>query len=890
MFWLRLIYTRLYGLLRKTRIEQEMEEEMRFHLRMRTRENIERGMRPDEAEREARRRFGNVGHIKDMGRDIKGGGFIETLLQDLRYGVHMLRTRPGFTLIAVITLALGIGANTAIFSVVNAVLLREMPYRNPDRLVLLWEQKRGSNTLNVSYPNFADWRDESKLFEEMVAYTYTGIALTTGEYPEPVMGVVASGNLFTLLGINPMLGRAFTQEDAIGEVEDPVIILSHDLWQRRFGSDVNVTGKTINMNSHTLTVIGVMPPGFEFPQQYQRGGTLLPKVDAWLPLGIDQKSREGRGSRYLTVIGRLKSGVTLEQAQAELNVIARRLEQDYPSTNKDAGVKLVELRKQVVGDVRAALLALFGAVGFVLLIACANVANMLLARSVTRQREMAIRVALGSSSKRIFQQLFTETMILSLCGGLAGLALATAGVKLLIALSTDPRIAQTRVDGRTLIFTMLVAIVTGVIFGVAPAIQASNPDLNNLIKENSRIASGGMGHHRLRNLLVVVEVALAFVLLVGAVVMIKNFLHLQSVNPGFRTENTLTAAVSIIGEGYNKPERVSGFYQELLDRLQAFPEVLSVGAVNRLPLGGSNFTNSFKIDGVPRAPGEIRVADYRVASSDYFHAMGIPILQGRVFTNQDQKDAPPVALINNAMARKYFPNLNPIGQRLVIDAGFDKAVYGKTILREIVGVVGDVRHTGLDAEARPEMYVPFQQNPQGVMIVMHTAQEPSLMISALRNAIKAIDPNQLAAEIKTMDDLRSESIGQRKFTLFLLSVFAVMALTLCFLGVYGLIAYSVTQRSHEIGIRMALGAKPNYIGRMILRQGLKPVMIGMALGIGVVIALNRMVVSLLYGVTVYDPATILICMLILITAGVMACLIPAAKASRLDPVITLREE
>jgi putative ABC transport system permease protein len=888
MFWLRLIYTRLYGLLRKNRIEQEMEEEMRFHLRMRTRENIERGMRPDEAEREARRRFGNVGHIKDLGRDIKGGGFMDTLLQDLRYGVHMLRTRPGFTLTAVITLALGIGANTAIFSVVNTVLLREMPYHNPDQLVQLWEQKRGSNTLNVSYPNFADWRDESKLFEEMATYAYTGIPLTTGEYPEPVMGMLASGNLFSLLGVNPMLGRAFTQEDDTPDLGNPIIVLSHNLWQRRFGSDANIVGKTIIVSSHRLTVIGVMPPGFEFPLQYQRGGTLLPKVDAWVPLRIDPKSREGRGARHLMVIGRLKPGVTLKQAETELNVVARRLEQEYPSTNKDASVKLIELRKQIVGDVRAPLLALFGAVGFVLLIACANVASMLLARSVTRQREMAIRVALGSSSKRIFQQLFTEAMILSLCGGLLGLALATASVKLLIALGTDPRIAQTRVDGQTLIFTMLVAIITGVIFGVAPALQAANPDLNNLIKENSCTASGGRGHHRLLNLLVVVEVALAFVLLIGAGVMIKNFLHLQNVNPGFRTENLLTAAVSIMD--YNKPERISGFYQELLDRLQALPGVLSVGAVNRLPLSGSNFTNSFKIDGVPRAPGEIRIADYRAVSSDYFQTMGIPIQQGRVFTNQDHKDAPPVALINNSMARKYFPNLNPIGQRLVINTGIEAAIYGKAIPREIVGVVGDVRHTGLDVEARSEMYVPFQQNPQAMMIVMHTAQEPSAMISALRNAIRAIDPNQLAADIKAMDDLRSESIGQRRYTLFLLSVFAVMALTLSFLGVYGLIAYSVTQRSHEIGIRMALGAKPNYIVRMILRQGLKPVMIGMALGIGVVIALNRIVISLLYGVTVSDPATILICTLILIMAGVMACLIPAAKASRLDPVSALRDE
>jgi putative ABC transport system permease protein len=821
---------------------------------------------------------------------LRGDREMKNFVQDLKYSLTTIFRNPLFSGAIALALALGIGANTAIFSVASAVLLREMPYQNPDQLVQLWEQKRGSNTFNVSYPNFADWRDESKLFEEMAAYAYTGIALTTGEYPEPVMGMRASGNLFSLLGVNPMLGRTFTQEDDTLDLGNPIVVLSHNLWQRRFGSDANIVGKTIIMSSYRLTVIGVMPPGFEFPLQYQRGGTLLPKVDAWVPLRIDPKSREGRGARHLMVIGRLKPGVTLKQAETELNVVARRLEQEYPSTNKDAGVKLIELRKQIVGDVRAPLLALFGAVGFVLLIACANVASMLLARSVTRQREMAIRVALGSSSKRIFQQLFTEAMILSLCGGLLGLALATAGVKLLIALGTDPRIAQTRVDGRTLIFTMLVAIITGVIFGVAPALQASNPDLNNLIKENSRTASGGRGHYRLLNLLVVVEVALAFVLLIGAGVMIRNFLHLQNVNPGFRTENLLTAAVSIIGEGYNKPERISGFYQELLVRLQALPGVLSVGAVNRLPLSGSNFTNSFNIDGVPRAPGEIRVADYRAVSSDYFQAMGIPIQQGRVFTNRDQKDAPPVALINNAMARKYFSNLNPIGQRLVIDAGFDKAVYGKAIPREIVGVVGDVRHTGLDVEARSEMYVPFQQNPQGMMIVMHTAQEPSVMISALRNAIRAIDPNQLAADIKTMDDLRSESIGQRKFTLFLLSIFAVMALTLSFLGVYGLIAYSVTQRSHEIGIRMALGAKPNYIVRMILRQGLKPVMIGMALGIGVVIALNRIVISLLYGVTASDPVTILICTLILIAAGVMACLIPAAKASRLDPVITLREE
>src|SRR5262249_36124219 len=598
---------------------------------------------------------------------------INNLIQDIKYGAQTVLRYPVFGGAVILALALGIGANTAIFSVISTVLLRPLPYKNSDRLVMLWEQntKKGGNVFNVSYPDFADWRDDNKTFDEMAAYMYFGTNIGGDENPETIIAVLASHNLFSVLGVNPRLGRAFTPEDSDPGVNTPSVILSYGLWQRRFGSDPNIVGRTVRMHSRSLVIIGVMPQGFEFPLQYQRGGALMPKVDAWAPVLINPQNREGRGNHAYSVVARLKPGVSSRQAQAELDMIAGRLEREYPASNKDTKVKIIPLRQQFTGDVKTVLWVLFGAVGFVLLIACANVANLLLARATAREREMAMRSALGASRLGIIRQLLTETLLLALLGGALGYFLSIWGCKILVSLSTDPRISQATVDSRALLFTFLLSIVTGCIFGLAPALQASNPDLNSLLKENNRGSSGSSNRQRIRSLLVMAEVAFALILLIGAGVTLRSIVRMQDMNTGFKSENLLTAGVSLAGGNYMKPERVTEYYKQILERVQALPGVQSVGAVNILPLSGSNFSNSFNIEARPRAPGEVRVADYRAVSPDYFRTMGIPLLKGRTFTHQDEKDAPGVALINETLARRFFPDIDPIGQRIIIDTSIE---------------------------------------------------------------------------------------------------------------------------------------------------------------------------------------------------------------------------
>jgi len=817
---------------------------------------------------------------------------MDALLQDLRYGVQTLLKNPGFTVVAVLALALGIGANTAIFSVLSSILLRPLPYQNPDQLVMVWEVnvKRGGNTVTASYPNFADWRDQNKAFDGMAAYVTVGANITEGADPEPLTGAAASANVFDLLGVKPALGRTFLPEDAVPGPGETVVVLSHGLWQRRFGADPNIIGRVVRMNGSSPTVVGVMPPDFQFPPQFRRGNSLQPKVDVWAPLRMPANVTEGRGSHAFNVIGRLKPGVTLGQAQADLDNVAMRLEQEYPNSNKDGRTKLIGLHQQVVGDIRPILLILFGAVFFVLLIACANVANLLLARSSARRKEIAVRAALGASRMRIVRQLITESVLLSGLGGALGLLLAYAGVKLLVTLSSDPRLANVGIYGWPLAFTLLVSLLTGLIFGLAPALQASKPDLNETLKESSRGASTGISRNRLRSVLVVAEVSLALVLLLGAGLMLRGFMRLQDINPGFNTENVLTMGVSITGQQYAESHRVSAFYQELIERVKALPGAEAVGAVNVLPLSGGSFSNSFNIDGRPKAPGEIRVADYRAASPDYFRVMDIPLIKGRAFSDRDGKDAPGVAVINDTLARRYFPNEDPLGKRVFVDTGVEMAVYGKAIPREIIGVVGDVRHASLDAQPKPEIYVPFLQNPQGMTLVVRTKSEPGQMSASVRNAVAALDKDQLVYRVKTMDQLRADSLAQWHFFMLLLGVFAVAALILAIVGVYGVISYSVSQRRHELGIRLALGAGASDILRLVIRQGMVLVLLGIGIGLVAAIALNRVIFSVLAGIPTTDPVTYAAVSLLLIAVAMVACFLPAHRATKIDPITTLREE
>src|SRR5262247_546781 len=690
MFWLRLIYSRLYGLLRKNRIEQEMEDEMRFHLRMRARENIERGMGPEEAEREAGWRFGNVGRIKDLARDIKGGGLMETLLQDLRYGARMLRKSPGFTAVAALTLALGIGANTAIFSVVNAVLLRPLPYKDEDRLVWLWETRLPEVPgTNPSPANFLDWQKQNKVFEQLEAMNVRDFNLIGGANPERIRGMVITHGFLSLLGVRPKIGRDFfPDEDRPGQSN--VAILSHELWQRRFGGDPNILNQSLMLDDQQFTVIGVMPPN---------RGLRFRDTDIWTPIAFTAAQVQNRRGDVLNVFGRLKPEVTLEQARSEMSLIADRLANQYPDTNSRWNVRVSPLLEDAVSEIRPSLLLLLGAVAFVLLIACANVANLLLARAAVRQKEIAVRTALGASRWRIVRQLLTESLLLSLAGAIMGLTLASWGLKIMMAMANIfwPRVMDLSLDVRMLAFTTAVTLLTGLSFGLVPALQISKPNLNEMLKDAGRGSTEGGRRRLVRNALVVVEVAISLVLLFGAGLLMRSFISLQKVDPGFDTKNALTVSISLPQRKYPERDRQAAFYSRLIERVSALPGVKAVGAASHVPFSDAHwdgaFGSGFRIEGrAGDQEGNWGGASYYSVSQNYFRAKGIPLLRGRLFTEIDTKGALRVAIINSTMAKRYFPNEDPIGKRIQL-AGMlnsDPEVY-----REIVGIVGDVKSDGL---------------------------------------------------------------------------------------------------------------------------------------------------------------------------------------------------
>jgi putative ABC transport system permease protein len=910
MFWLRLIYWRLYGLLRKNRIEREMEEEMRFHLRMRAREKIERGMEPEEAEREARRHFGNMGHLKDLGRDIKGGGFMETILQDLRYGTRMLMRNPGFTLIAVTTLALGIGANAAIFSVVNAVLLRPLPYRDPDRLVIV----DGARDRD-----FLRWRDQAKVFESIGAYDGGAAILTGSGEPERLPAPHVSADLFATLGVAPALGRAFTpEEDTVAGA--PVVILSNSLWRRRFGSDPQVIGRALTINNQSRTVIGIMPPEFRFPGD----------SDLWLPLALNltKKFAEGAGEVVgVSVIARLKPGMTLEAARANLPVIREQKQQpsrndalrpdivfvtdsstrpgapaqqiDDPPERTDGQVSVIWLRESLIDNVRPALLILFGAVMFVLLIACANVANLLLARSAVRQKEMAIRASVGAGRLRLVRQLLTESLLLSAIGGGVGLLAAKWGVKLLVAMSPDriARIKESSLDGRVLGLTCLVVFLTGLLAGAFPAMHASKVDVNEMLKAQSTAGSARSRRSvRLRALpaLMIAELALALVLLVGAGLMIKSFLRLLAVPKGFNPDGVLTLTLSPSHTAYSEgsPKR-SLYFQEVLTRVQALPGIHSAGLTGFLPLtpAAVGLKQGRFIEGRPRfKSGTEPYIALNHISPDYFQTMDIQLRVGRPFSVNDGKDAPRVAIINETIARQLFPNEDPIGHRLLISSPPPT----------IVGVAADTRHSAFDRRVRYEVYLPFlqysnfelfhltlavrvasnQNNPDGI----------ASLAASIRKQAQAIDPNEPVDQVFKMDEHMSNSLAERRFQTLLLGVFAGIALVIATVGIYGVISYAVSRRTHEIGVRMALGAQRSDVLRMVIWQGMRLSLVGAALGLAAALALTRVLRNLLFEVSTTDPATFASITLMLVGVALIASFIPARRATKVDPLEALHHE
>ena len=801
-----------------------------------------------------------------------------TLIQDLRYGIRMLFKQPGFTIVAVLALTLGIGADSAIFSVVNAVLLRPLPYPDSERLVVLRERSPQIEGMSVAYPNFIDWRDQNNAFENIGVFRRQSYNLTGSGEPERLIGWQLSADVFPALKVTPARGRLFTyDEDKPGA--NPVVVLSHGLWQRRFGGDPNILEQTMTLDGRSFSVIGVMPPGFQFPR---------PGAELWAPVGQVSKDPgwENRGNHPgLTGIARLKPGVTVDQAREDMEIVAANLEKQYPDSNTGNRVTITPALENVIRGIRPALLVLLGAVGFVLLIACANVANLLLARATARQKEIAIRTALGASRWRIVRQLLTESILLSLVGGALGLLLARLGVKLLVAISPNsiPRSEEINLDSRVLAFTIGVSVLTGIIFGVVPALHASKPDLNETLKDAGRGSTGR--RHLLRSGLVVSEVALTLVLLIGAGLMIRSFYRLQQVDPGFIHERLLTFNVSLPQKKYPENQQKISFYEQLADRLRGLPGVQAVGLSSGLPLGNNGWQTSFRVEGQPEPePGKTPLTEAVVASPEYFQAMGLTVVRGRNFTEQDLKDGPHVTLIDEEFERRYWPGEEAVGKR--IKTGRDDPPI------TVVGIVRRVKMDGLNEDSnRVQSYFPFRQMPfSGMTVVIKTSNDPIGLVSAVREQVLAIDPDQPVYNINTMEQLRSDSIAPDRLNLMLLACFAAVALILATVGIYGVMAYSVTQRTHEIGIRMALGARQSDVLGMVIRQGMKLAIGGLAIGLVGAWLATRAMTSLLFGVSATDPLTFAVISVVLIGVALGACFVPARRATKVDPMIALRYE
>ena len=882
MKWFNILTARLRALFRRESVLQDIEEELRIHVEMETETNIERGMQPDEARAAALKSFGNRGRNTELGYDIRGGGWLETLWQDLRYGARVLLKNPGFTLIAIITLALGIGANTAIFSVVNTALLHPLPYKEPDRLVML----QGEPWMQVE--PFLYWREHSQVCEGITAFDGAAFTLTGSTQPERVDGVYVSSDYFQRLGVAAVSGRTFLpEEDRAGK--NQVVLLSHGLWQRRFGGDPSIVGKTLTLNDKSYTVVGIISTGSQF---FTNDDSLrfMGRAELWAPLVLSTINPDSEGKRYVAPVARLKPEVTLQQAQAELDTLINRLKQEhpdfFPTDLRWGGVKLSLLLTQVVQHFRLSLLVLFAAVGFVLLIACANVANLLLAHAMARQKETAIRAALGASRFRLVRQFLAESVLLSVLGGSLGLLLAHWGLDLIVALIPGdiPRVEKISIDQTVLVFTLMVSLLTGLVFGLAPALAASKPDLHEMLKEGGRTSTGGIGRNRTLSLLVVSEAALALVLLIGAGLMIHSFLRLNSVNPGVNPENVLTMSIALPKTKYSTDDQVRLCYQKMLQRIEALPGVLSAGTTGALPVSARWGGTGITVEG----RSEVQGTNQDTISPDYFRATGIPLLEGRYFTERDVAGAPAVTIINKALARRYWPGESPLGKRIEVASN-------KQWL-SVVGVVGDVKRQGLEAETEPGYFTPHLQPPagrhlhSGWNLVVRTASDPMSLAAAVQREVWAVDKDQPVTNIQTLEQVISDSIAPLRFRTLLLGLFAVVALVLATVGIYGVMAYAVMQRTHEIGIRMALGAQQRDVLKLVIGQGMRLALIGIALGLLAASALTRLVKSLLFGVSATDPVTFVIVATLLAGMALLACWLPARRATKVDPMIALRCE
>ncbi len=861
----------------RQRKEEDLEAEIRSHLDLAARDRMERGETAEQARAAVRREFGNVGLVKEVTREMWGWALLERLMQDLRFGLRILRKNPGFSLVAIVTLALGIGANTAIFSVINGVFLSPLAYHEPERLMMIWEKLARAEQVELSPQDYVEYEKRNQAFAQIGAAEGANFNLTGGSEPVHVDGQAATASLFPLLGVQPLLGRTFTPEE--DNANTPVVVLSHRLWQSHFGGNAAILNQTIRLNDKSYTVIGVMPPEFQYPPHVRR--TTEPS-DLWVPRSLVNEKERNR--HELKTIARLKPGVTYEQAKADLELALRQRQQENPKEHDGVSTNLIPLPVQVGSQVKLAVQVLAAAVLFVLLIACANVANLLLSFAAARQKEFALRAALGAGRLRIVRQLLTESVLLSLFGGGLGLLLAYWMLKAFRVFGAGqiPRLEQITLDSRVLAFSIVLSLLTGIVFGLAPAWQAARTDLNQTLKEGGRQASAS-GSQRLRNLLIVAEVTLSLILLVGAGLLMKSFWRLQQIDPGFNPDNLLTLEIQLPVSKYAEAQRRETFAQETMDRIAALPGVEAAAFISHPPFSGRQGLTVFRIEGKPepRSRADAIRAGRRIISGDYFRAMGIPLLEGRTFNAADGASAPPVAVISQTFAAKFFPNENPLGRRT-------QTAYGWFT---IVGIVGEVRHAGLDTELMPHVYFSFAQGSQFLTrVVIRTNNDPLSYVAAVRRQLQAVDRDLPIYEVFTMNELIAQSVAQRRFNLLLLGVFAAVALLLAAVGIYGVMSYAAAQRTHEIGIRMALGASRGAVFQLIIRQGMRVVAIGLLTGLFGAFALTRWMETLLFEVRATDPVTYVVIASVLAGVALLACFVPAHRATKTDPMFALRSE
>ena len=885
--WVYTIPLRLRSLLRRNAVEHELRDELQYHLELKTRAYVASGLTTEEARRRALREFGGVEQSKENCRDTRRVNWMQDLMQDLRYGLRVLAKAPGFSAIAIAILAIGIGANTAIFSVVYAVLLKPLPFPHPGQLVFLSEAKpeNGIPAAGASYDNFAEIRAQNDVFSELAGITTHELTLTGRGEPAPVDTAGITPELFSLLGTKPLLGRLFIAEDG-KQGAPPTVILTESVWRDRFAADPNVIGSSVNLEHRPYTVVGVIPadPGVIFSPR---------RIQFWIPVAQDPLFGPWiprQGLRFLGLVGRLRPGVSITQAQTEMDVVAARLARKFPAENSGWVIRLTPLQRVIVGDARTALLVLLGAVGLVLLIACANISNLLLARATSRGKEIALRIALGAGRARIIRQLLTESAVLGLLGGVAGVLLAYWGVRTLTSFLPEnlPQIHAIRLDASVLFFALALAILASFVFGLAPAFFAARSNVQATLKEGAAHASEPGARRVARGFLAAAEVALAMVLLVAAGVLLRSFAALTAVNPGFRVTHVVKADIQLPRFQYAKPEQWAAFSDELLRRVQSQPGLSDCAIGVPLPLNGQGAANlPFEMmDHAPLPKGTPENADYVSISPTYFHVMGIPLLRGRTFNDQDVSSAPRVTIISEAFAHRFFPNQDPLGKQLVFSFPPSPGVP-----RQIVGIVGNVRDVSIGQDPGPMMYVPFNQSPLwGAEVVVRSDLNVGSIAATIRQEVHEIDKDLPVADVGSMSDLIDTSVAQPRFRTWLLGSFAVMALVLAAAGIFGVISYSVSRRTHEIGIRITLGASPANVMRLVLSESARLVLLGLAAGIPVALALGRFLSNLLFGVRAADPTTFTTVALLLFAVAILAAYVPARRATRVDPMIALRHD